>query len=147
MHTSAAPDTIMNSGSKFFKVGSDEHGETALFFGVQLEFPKAFANTLDIHNYFMETYFDEMGSSGYYWMMGEKFKGDVTRELGYSVMQVPKGAVKASTTFNKDSTTVQVTLKMDNPECIDEECRAVAAELNEYKAAGYITGFQQYWLY
>jgi hypothetical protein len=147
MNTATAEiNTITPSGTKLFKVSDEKTTEEALFIGVQLEFPKVFSTTLEVHLAFVDTYFDEMGASGHYWLMGEKFKDVVVRELGYSQMNMSKEAIKASTQFHSDKTVVQMILRMTNPESTEEECGYVESELKEYMTAGYISNFQQFCL-
>jgi hypothetical protein len=142
MHITAKQNTLSISGTKWFDHGS----ESCLFFGLKLVLNKAFDNTKDAHEHFVNTYFDEMGFSGHYWLLPESRKDFITKEFGYSISNVPEESIIEAVEFGEDTTTIQIVL-MERPEDIAEEIEATCSELNEYREAGYIKSFQQYWLY
>lgn len=134
-------NTVLTSGTKVFEVSNNE---TALFIGLELEFPKVFKSTLDIHLYFVDTYFDIKGSGGHYWLMAESFKELVVGELGYSQHDMLRDAIDASTQFHSDKTVVQILLRVNMQEELKEECGYVESEMTEYLSEGYITHFKQF---
>lgn len=133
--------TLSHSGTKFFT--TPEGNDRRLYFGIRITLTQRFESVNAVVQFIQDVFYDEIGTSGNFWLMPESYKDAITENFNGTIETDLAKAVE----FNEDNTVVDLLLCTEDYESLDEEINAFALDLTELVLRKFATKYEQFWLY
>ena len=133
--------TLSHSGTKFF--ATPEGNDRRLYFGIRITLTQKFESVNAVVQFIQDVFYDEIGTSGNFWLMPESYKDAITENFNGTIETDLAKAVE----FNEDNTVVDLLLCTEDYESLDEEINAFALDLTELVLRKFATKYEQFWLY